>query len=138
MNMSKRIIFCNDGVNGHISEHEKNRATAINLNPVFEGEKPWKFIKVLKSTTKIVPWLIQIGEEYIVCTQGMIPRKTEMCMFYHSNKRGTYNILQDKITEYWRYVDMETACDKFYEEFYLEKELEKQIENEQTEQTQPQ
>ena len=131
MNMSKRIIFCSDGVNGDINEHEKNRATAINLNPLFNEEKPWKLIKVLKSTTKIVPWLIQIGEDYIVCTQGMKPRKAEMCVFYNSNKKGTYNILQDKIVEYWTYVDMETACDKFYNEYYLEKEIEKQIENEQ-------
>lgn len=131
MNMTKKIILCSDGVNGHISELEKNQATAINLNPVFEGEKPWRLVKVLKTSTKIIPWLIQIGEEYIVCSQGSIPRKTEMCMFWRSNKRGTYSIADGRITEYWKYVDMEAACDKFYNEFYLEQEIEKQLEDEQ-------
>ena len=48
MNMSKRIIFCNDGVNGHITEHEKNRDTVI---------KKWvhDFFDTLRRQNEAVP-----------------------------------------------------------------------------------
>ena len=131
MNMNEttkpRIIKSNGGVNGQISENEKRRSAEINMNPVFTEDKPWKFIKVLKTSTKIVPWLIQIGDEYIVATQGWVARKSEIAMFYRSNKRGTFNIIQDRITEYWMYVDLEAAVDKFYAEFYEEAEMAKAI-----------
>lgn len=117
-----RIIKCNEGANGHISEREKDKITAINLNPVFTEEKPWQLIKVLKSTTKIVPWLVKINEDYIAVTQGMIWRRGEMVMFYRSNKKGTFDILRDRITEYAMYVDLEAAVDRYYEENYVIRE----------------
>jgi hypothetical protein len=55
-----------------------------------------------------------------------------MAIFYRSNKRGTFAIPADRITEYWTYVDLEAACDKFYAEFYEEAELEKAIANEES------
>lgn len=113
-----RIIKITDSVTGRLTEREKTQSTLINMNPVFTEEKPWKFIKVLRTSTKIVPWLIQIGEEYIVVTQGYVQRKTEMCMFYRSNKRGTFNVSSERLAEYWMYVDMEAAVDKFYKENY--------------------
>lgn len=130
MSNTNRIIRCITEGGGQISEQQKNKAKAINLNPVFTEEKPWKFIKVLKSGTGITPWLIQINDEYIVVCQGFIPRKTEMVMFYRSNKKGTFSIPADRITEYWTYVDIEAAVDKFYAEFYAEVEIEKLIANE--------
>lgn len=130
MSNTERITRCITPGGGHISEGQKNRARQINLNPVFTEEKPWKFIKVLKSGTKIIPWLIQIGDEYIVACQGFVTRKSEMAFFYRSNKRGTYSIPADRITEYWTYVDLEAAVDKFYAEFYAEAELEKAIADE--------
>lgn len=117
-----RIVKCTEGANGHISEREKDRVTAINLNPVFTEEKPWQLIKVLKTTTKIVPWLVKMNEDYIAVTQGMIWRRGEMVMFYRSNKKGTFDILRDRLTEYPMYVDLEAAVDRYYEENYVIRE----------------
>jgi hypothetical protein len=117
--MSKRIITARDGATGYITELEKDRATAINLNPEFTEEKPWQLIKVLKTTTKIIPWLIKINEDFIAVTQGHIWRQGEMVMFYRTNKRGTYDILRDRITQYPGYVDLEAAVDRYYAENYV-------------------
>ena len=73
------------------------------------------------------PMPLTVGDDYIVATQGWVARKSEIAMFYRSNKRGTFNIIQDRITEYWMYVDLEAAVDKFYAEFYEEAEMAKAI-----------
>jgi len=116
--MTKRIIKVSDCRDGKMSEWEKKATTKINLNPAFTEEKPWKFVKHLKTTTRIVPWLIQIGEDYIVATQGFVYRKGEIVMFYKSSRRGTFDVMNGRIVEYYGYLDLESAVDRFYTEHY--------------------
>lgn len=116
--MNNRIIKVSDCQNGRMSEWEKKATTKINLNPAFTEEKPWRFVKHLKTTTKIIPWLIQIGEDYIVATQGFVYRKGEIAMFYKSSRRGTFDVTNGGIAEYYGYLDLESAVDHFYKEQY--------------------
>lgn len=128
--MNKRPIKSSDwsshsGLNGN----EKKKSVAINMAPVFTEEKPWQFVKVLKTTTGIIPWLVKIGDDYIVATQGWVYRRGEQAMFYKSNRRGTFNVSTDGIIVYLGYVDLEAAVDRFYEEHYPSQEETEETKN---------
>ena len=96
---------------------EWKRTWSRNMNPIFDKDsKYWDLIKVLKSTTKVVHWLIKMHHNYYVVSQHKLFQIGEVCSIFEANKKGQYDSL-NPIVIYNRYLDLESACDRFAQEY---------------------
>lgn len=102
---------------GLVPDWEKKRVYWRNTNPDFDKSvKYWDFIKILKSTTSVVPWLIKLHNKFFVVAQSTMYRLDEVCSIYESDKKGKYDNL-NPIAIYRSYIDIESACDRFAQEY---------------------
>lgn len=110
----------NNTVTNTIREHMflENIKPSVDLS-----KKSWNLIKVLKTETGNVPWLISYDDQFYVAIQSNNRRYgSEGVSFYPSNKKGKYEIsLKNEIVRLKGYLDLEAACDEFTNRLYQEK-----------------
>lgn len=112
-----RNIKTSEFVGGCCWDLERKRVWYRNMNPVFDkSKKYWDFIKVLKSTTSVVHWLIKLHHQYFVISQSKMYQLDEVCSIFESNQRGLYDTL-NPIAIYRGYIDLESAADRFSQEY---------------------
>lgn len=119
--------------NGNLTPAQRNFMFNRNLEPEFSTEgKSWNFHKVLKTDTKVVPWLISIEGEYFAALSVPAGSRTSYrCCFYPASERGAYKInLKTKVAEVNMYVDLEAACDEFAEIMYERKLINAELDDE--------
>lgn len=101
-----------------VTEKIRQQMFLENINPGIDlSKKAWNLVKVLKTETNNVPWLIFYDNEYYVAIQSNNRRYgSQGVSFYPSDEKGRYNIsLNTQITRLVNYLDMESACDEFIE-----------------------
>lgn len=112
-----RNIKTNEFENGVVWDWEKKRIWYRNSHPEFDKDaKFWNLIKVLKSTTSVVHWLIKMHKKYFVILQSRIYKLDDVCSIYESDSKGRYDNL-NPIAIYQGYVDIESAADRFSQEY---------------------
>lgn len=112
-----RNIKSSEFKGGLCIDWEKKRVWWRNTHPEFDKEvKYWDLIKVLKSTTQVVHWLIKMHHRYFVVLQYKMYQLDEVCSIYEADSKGRYDSL-NPIAIYRSYVDMESAADRFSQEY---------------------
>lgn len=98
-------------------DFEKKRVWWRNSNPEFDKEaKYWDLIKVLKSTTHVVHWLIKMHRQYFVILRSQLYQLDEVCSIFEADSKGRYDSM-NPIAIYRGYVDIESAADRFSQEY---------------------
>lgn len=98
-------------------DFEKKRVWWRNTNPEIDKEaKYWNFIKVLRSTTQVVHWLIKMHHRYFVILQSQLYQLDEVCSIFEADSKGRYDSM-NPIAIYQGYVDIESAADRFAQEY---------------------
>lgn len=116
-----RIIKANEVKEGYLQGHAKKVVANQNLNPSFEAsEKPWKLKKVLKTDTKVIPWLIEYDGIFYVAKQYFRHRLGETVDVFLSTSKGKIETIKP-VYNGKGYVDIETVVDLFVEQLLLEK-----------------
>lgn len=116
-----RIIKSNQLPAGYLFTNQKNVVNNLNLNPTFDPkDKNWKLKKVLKTTTAVIPWLIEVNGEYFVAKQFFRQRADETVAIYSSTQKGKIENIKP-VFEMEGYVDIETVVDIFAEKINKEK-----------------
>lgn len=112
-----RNIKTNEFKGGICWDWEKKRVWWRNTHPEFNADsKYWNLIKVLKSTTHVVHWLIKMNRRYFVVLQSQIYKLDEVCSVFEADSKGRYDSL-NPIAIYQGYIDIESAVDRFSQEY---------------------
>lgn len=110
---AKKIIKASDVPGGNLTDYYVKLVREINLSPTFNRkEKPWQLVRIPKSTTRNVSWLLRFDEEYYMAIQICGPGQT--VVFYTTDPKGKTVLWSNKVKEYQGYVDLESTVDLFY------------------------
>lgn len=105
---------CNGGI---MDDFTRKRAYLRNSNGIIdEQSKYWTLVKVLKSTTNVVHWLIKMHHQYFVVSQSKLYQLDEVVSIFEADRRGRYDNLNPCVI-YKSYIDMESAMDAFAQEY---------------------
>jgi hypothetical protein len=114
--MEKQYITCKDVPGGILKDGHIKAVRAINIAPTFNRkEKPWQLVRIPKSTTRNVAWIVKMNEDHFLVTQYFA--RGEFVSFMASDPKGKPTVWKP-IETYPQYLDLETAVDKFYKERY--------------------
>lgn len=103
--------------NRNLSDFARKQKYKRNVMPCLtQDESYWTFIKVLKSSTNVVHWLIKVDNRFIVVAQFNMYQIGDVTAFYESNSKGQYDNL-NPITIYKSYIDIKSSCDRFMNEY---------------------
>jgi len=108
----KRFITSRDVPGGTVYGHLYDEIRERNDNPNFVEEKPYTFIKNIKTSTKVHGWLFVFANKFFVATYHTYHNYTSCVSIYDSNKKGDFNCVKP-IDWFPYYCDIETAVDKF-------------------------
>lgn len=112
-----RITKTSEFRGSSIDDYSKKRIFIRNTEGIIDTDsKYWSLVKVLKSTTNVVHWLIKMHNQYYVASQFNMYLVDEVVAFYESDRRGRYDNL-NPVVIYRSYVDIESATDKFSQEY---------------------
>lgn len=102
---------------GNLDDYWLKKVITRNREPKFNSEdKYYDLVKILKSNTLVVPWLIKIDGGYYVALYNFMDKINYCVTFFKSDSKGNYDIL-NPICIYLSYVDLESACDRFANEY---------------------
>lgn len=112
-----RYIKTTEFKGSFIDDYSRKRIYLKNASgQIDEKSKYWSLVKVLKSTTNVVHWLIKIHHQYFVVSQSKMYLLDEVVSFYEADRRGRYDNMNPCVI-YRSYVDMESATDNFAQEY---------------------
>jgi hypothetical protein len=115
--MKGRITSSKETSTGNLSDHQVKFMREINLNPTFDRKtKPWKLVKIPKSTTRNVAWHIAVNDRKFIAVQYYA--KGEGVAIYDTDEKFRAFKPTDLVKNYPSYVDLEVAIDEFYNEQY--------------------
>jgi len=120
----EKIRKVTDISNNRLTSQMQEYMFMENLKPSVDlSSKSWTLIRVLKTETANVPWLIMYDDMFYVAIQSDNRRfGSNGVSFYPSNEKGRYTIsLKTQITRLYNYVDLEAACDQFTDNLYAQK-----------------
>lgn len=110
-------VTTDEFLTGNLPEFYLKRAITRNKEPKFNGDdKYYNLIKVLKSNTVVIPWLIKIHGKHYVALYNFMNRIDYCVSFFQADSRGRYDIF-NPLCIYRGYVDLESACDRFAVEY---------------------
>lgn len=89
----------------------------INLNPTFDRKsKPWKLVKIPKSSTRNVAWHISVNDVNFIAVQYYA--RGEGVAIYGTDEKFRTMKIEDMVQNLPSYVDLEAAVDIFYNKQY--------------------
>jgi hypothetical protein len=112
-----RITTSRETPSGNLTDVHVKVMREINLNPTFDRKsKPWKLVKIPKSTTRNVAWHISVNDRKFIAVQYYA--RGEGVAIYGTDEKFRTMKIEDMVQNFPLYVDLEVAVDKFYNEHY--------------------
>ena len=99
---------------GSMNQLERLFMKKINENMVIDPDKPYNYIKPIKTTTEVHGCIFEHDGHFYVATQKLMWRGPETVHIYKSNEKGTFR-LGHHIFEAPFICDNETAIDMWIE-----------------------
>jgi hypothetical protein len=110
-----RIIRSSELEKGYMNEWQRAFMKHFNENPTFDNEdKPYTFIKAVKTNTDVHGWIFEAFDKIYVATQKLMWRGPETVHIYESSVKGNFSI-GSHIATIERICDIETAVDEWFD-----------------------
>lgn len=98
---------------GYMDEWQRAFMKKFNENPTFNNEdKPYNFIKPVKTNTNVHGWIFEYNDKLYVATQLLKWRGPESVLIYNATKKGEFKCTEE-IADIPLMCDIETAVDQW-------------------------
>lgn len=112
-----RITTSRETLSGNLSDVHVKAMREINLSPTFDRKsKPWKLVKIPKSSTRNVAWHISVNDKKFIAVQYYA--RGEGIAIYDTDEKFRTMKIEDIVQNFPLYVDLEAAVDTFYNKHY--------------------